>query len=187
MIPHMYGIGFNKDSSHSFSTEPTKMAKELYEVFNAQSPFDNPDACSGCHVQCSRRQNARWLLDAEVPHLKGVLPVVEIKGASFFEGGSCPQFSGTGCKVYEKRPLECRLNPLSVYEIDGKLYWILYGICPRVGREGEAFIKKLLSLADKMEPHFTEEIKENFRRISRAIKTFDPFKEDEFRVLREIR
>ncbi len=166
--------------------ELSKQAKELYNVFDKYSPFDNPNGCKGCPILCARKRNVHWLLDCELQHLKKILPISKTKNSYFFEGGLCSQLGNGKCRIYENRPFECRLNPLSIYEINGELYWIVYNECPRIQKGGEEFIKKLSEFADRIEPHLNKKIKDNFKEISAAIKKFEPLVEGkEFRTLRK--
>lgn len=151
--------------------------ENLYKAIKEQGMFEGFSECETCHVLCSRKQNIHWLLKEEAERLKEKMRISKIRDAYFFEGGLCPLLKDKRCSIYERRPLECRLNPVSIYEIDGKLYWILYTECPVVQRRKNLLMKKLKGCLKKINPFVDEEIREEFRRISEAIKSFDPLVE----------
>jgi len=151
--------------------------KRLYEAINEQKIFDNFDECTECPVVCSRKQNIHWLLPEEAGRLKEFMKVTKIGDAYFFEGGLCPLLKDKHCSIYSDRPLECRLNPLSIYEIEGDLYWIVYLECPIMKKRGKEFIEKLKMGIKSISPFITRSMKGEFRKISKAIKSFDPLVE----------
>lgn len=163
--------------------------EKLYKAIDESHFFDHFTECSTCPILCARKKNIHWLLTVESEQLKNLLPVSKVKNAHFFEGGLCPLLNNKRCSIYNNRPLECRLNPISIYEIDGSLYWILYKICPAVkhATDLDEFIMGCKNFINKLEPQITPGIQDEFRQISRAIKTFDPLvHEIDFIVLRRL-
>lgn len=92
-------------------------------------------SCKDCTSCCEN--GLVYLFDEEVPIMKELdVPLVSIKGVNYIQrknGGSCPMINGhnQGCKIYENRPLCCRLYPLDVFNRNGKLEWGLYTFCPK--------------------------------------------------------
>lgn len=164
---------------------PLPKISELYAAFDRHSPFSSPEECEGCPVICARKRNVRWLLPEEVHHLRDELNISKTGNAYFFDGGPCPNFEEGKCKIYEKRPLQCRLNPLTIHEVEGELCWAAYKICHRFDREINLH-ETLLKLAEKIEHHIGEERRGHFREISSAIRKFDPFSEGELIMLRKL-
>ena len=163
--------------------------EKLYKAIDESHFFDHFKKCSTCPVLCARKKNIHWLLTAEAKRLENLLPVSKVKNANFFEGGLCPLLKNKCCSIYQNRPLECRLNPVSIYEIGGHLYWILYKICPAVKHANDLddFIVECKNFINKLEPHITPEMQIEFREISRDIKTFDPLvHEKDFILLRRL-
>lgn len=151
----------------------------LYKVINELRMFEDFEECKDCPVLCARKQNIHWLLPQEAEKLRGPMNVTKINDAHFFDGGLCPLLKEKHCSIYSERPLECRLNPLSVHEIEGELYWILYLECPIVKkRPKEEFIERLKLGITIITPFITEELKGEFRKISKAIKSFEPLIEE---------
>lgn len=91
--------------------------------------------CKGCTV-CCERGGLVYVGHDEVAGLKRLLvPLVAIDGVTFIKrlpDGSCPMLdrSGKKCSIYENRPLCCRLFPLDVLSISGRLQWALSTQCP---------------------------------------------------------
>jgi Fe-S-cluster containining protein len=167
-----------------------KRIEKLYRVIDESHFFDHFTECSTCPVICARKKNIHWLLTVETERLKNLFSILKVKNAHFFEGGLCPLLKNKCCTIYQNRPLECRLNPISIYEIGDKLYWILYKICPAVKHANnlEEFISECKIFINKLESHIIPELRNEFREISRAIKTFDPlFHERDFIVLKKLR
>ena len=155
-----------------------KTLEKLYEVIKEQGMFEGFEECESCIVRCSRKQNIHWLLPEETIRLRGFMGAKKISGAYFFNGGLCSLLAEKGCGIYLTRPLECRLNPLSIYEIDSELYWILYTECPVVKNKGtKRFIERLKPGIERVSPFITPELREEFTKISKAIKSFDPLVE----------
>jgi len=163
--------------------------ENLYKAIDGSHFFDHFKKCSTCPVLCARKKNIHWLLTVEAEELKNLFSISKVKNAHFFEGGLCPLLKNKRCSIYQNRPLECRLNPISIYEIGGHLYWILYKICPAVKHANDLddFIVECKNFINKLEPHITPEMQIEFREISRDIKTFDPLvHEKDFILLRRL-
>lgn len=163
--------------------------EKLYKAIDESHFFDHFTECPTCPVLCARKKNIHWLLTVETERLKNLLSVSKVKNTHFFEGGLCPLLKNKRCSVYKNRPLECRLNPISIYEIGSHFYWIVYKICPAVkhAEDLEGFVLKCKNFIDKLEPHITTEMQDEFRQISKAIKMFDPLiHEKDFIVLRRL-
>jgi len=160
----------------------TSEADALYQAFDKHSPFQDASECSGCPIICSREWNVHWLLDIEVQHLSE-LQIKKRGNAYFFKDGRCAKFNNM-CSIYQKRPFECRINPLSIYEIDDELCWIVYEICQRIKTGGVEFIQKLEKVSRDLELYLTPDILENFRRISRVIRETEPL--ESYMVLRRV-
>lgn len=46
------------------------------------------------------------------------------------EDSSCMFLQNGKCSVYYDRPFECRIFPFDIKDIENKLYWIIWDICP---------------------------------------------------------
>lgn len=104
--------------------------KNLYSIIEKNSIFTEKELCGTCPRLCVREQKWHWLLPEEAEKLKDKMQIENKFGAFFFPGGRCPLLKNTDCSIYEERPLECRLSPLSLYYVDGKLFWIIDIECP---------------------------------------------------------
>jgi Fe-S-cluster containining protein len=91
--------------------------------------LDWPDYCDECSYNCCYDTNL-YVSPEELARL-GVTKVVALPT----EGSPCmflDQNSGK-CTVYDRRPFDCRLFPLDIDEVDGKLWWLLSTECPAHG------------------------------------------------------
>ncbi len=91
--------------------------------------------CKGC-TSCCEKGGPVYIADSEVPRLRQLgVPLVRIDGVSFIQrlqDGACPMLDRLGrrCTIYETRPLCCRLFPLDVLSVDGRLQWAVANQCP---------------------------------------------------------
>jgi len=162
--------------------------KDLYSIIEENSIFTEKEICETCPTLCARKQKWHWLLPEEAEELKGKMRVENKFGAFFFSGGKCPMLKNTHCSIYEDRPLECRLSPLSLYHTGGKLFWIIDIKCPYFERykNEKKFWKKADVFISKIEPFFTSKIVKDLINISKAIQKFDSLIENkDFIKIRE--
>jgi hypothetical protein len=91
--------------------------------------------CKGC-TACCEQGGLVYVRDEEVEPLEKIgVPIISVGGVAFIQrlpDGSCPMLDRAAkqCSIYEQRPLCCRLFPLDVLTIDGKLNWALSTHCP---------------------------------------------------------
>lgn len=115
--------------------------------------------CVGCDLCC--KGNLIPVMNDEGARLsRRGLEILESEDKGFIRkrGVACPAFdeSAFRCRVYEDRPLCCRLFPVDLIKIDGELHWVIYSYCPmakRMLREGdgwdiEAFLVEAESVLD---------------------------------------
>jgi len=154
--------------------------KKLYDVIQKNTIFNEKEICENCPIICSREQKWHWLLPNEVERLKNKMWIENKFGSFFFEGGKCPLLKNTNCDIYENRPLECKLSPLSLYYKNGKLSWIIDISCPYFKKYGKnkMFWKKVNKFINTIEDCFTENTIKNIIEISKAIDQFDPLIEN---------
>ncbi|MEM1701266.1 MAG: YkgJ family cysteine cluster protein [Desulfurococcaceae archaeon] len=82
--------------------------------------IDFKNICSDCRVNCCRKYYA-VLLPEEEPEFENVSFAINtekgiVRGIGSYGGKPCPYLSENGfCKIYEKRPFDCRLWPVVVY------------------------------------------------------------------------
>jgi putative zinc- or iron-chelating protein len=58
-------------------------------------------------------------------------PDVYVNSVRKSPDGTCIFYdSANGCGIYKSRPIDCRLFPLDIKLIDGRLTWIVYTTCP---------------------------------------------------------
>ena len=91
--------------------------------------------CGGC-TACCERGGPVYVREEEVEGLRELgVPIVTTGGVAYIRrlaDGSCPMLDRVGkrCRIYEKRPQCCRLFPLDVLVIDGRLQWAISDLCP---------------------------------------------------------
>jgi len=122
-----------------------------------------------------------WLLPDEVENMSNYLGIKKIGNAHFFNDGECPQFANLSCSIYQIRPLECRLSPISIYTIGNQLHWILDISCPyyRHYKENEEFWKKIHTFVDNIRPFITDKFMADLRNISQSINSVRPLIKDQ--------
>ena len=91
--------------------------------------------CSGC-TACCEHGGLVYVLDEEVEVLRHLgVPMVAVGGVTFIKrlpSGACPMLDlkNRRCSIYEQRPLCCRMFPLDVLQMDGRLQWAITHSCP---------------------------------------------------------
>ena len=153
---------------------------DLYSIIEKNSIFIEKKLCKTCPKLCAREQKWHWLLPEEAERLKNEMKIENKFGAFFFPGGRCSSLKNTDCSIYEERPLECRLSPLSLYFTNGKLFWIIDIGCPyfKKYKTEEKFWRETNNFISKIEPYFTKKIIKDLINISKAIQKFDPLIEN---------
>jgi Fe-S-cluster containining protein len=121
----------------------------LYEGLDLMNFMSGYCECRTCPMRCKREPYVHWLLPEEVESLSGTgqdIYQITISGrpnikAFFFRGGLCEFFTGEhdGCGIYKSRPLECRLNPISIY----KSRFIVYRECPVLLNHPHEFVQNI--------------------------------------------
>ncbi len=91
--------------------------------------------CNSC-TACCEKGGLVYIENEEVHRLASLgVPIVTVDGVTFIKrmaDGSCPMLDRERkkCSIYENRPLCCRLFPLDVLSINGKLQWAISNDCP---------------------------------------------------------
>jgi len=84
--------------------------------------FNFLDYCNPCGA---------WCCKGEAPYAsKEELTLLNVKKIGQRADGSCQFLKRNQCTEYQLRPLECRLFPFDIKEIEGALTWILWLNCP---------------------------------------------------------
>lgn len=104
--------------------------------------------CRECRGQCCHMP---WLAQDEL-HLAGKFPdSINLIGdtAFFLDHDRCTFLDKQGkCKIYDIRPLDCRLFPLDIIEQDGEYYWCVFTTCPNWQRMKE-LLEPLIPLLEE--------------------------------------
>jgi len=164
--------------------------RKLYTKIQKNTIFTEKEICESCPVLCSREQKWHWLLSEEAKRLKDKMRIENKSGVFFFKGGKCLLLKSKCCSIYEDRPLECMLSPLSFHYKDGKLFWIIDIGCPyfKKYRDNKLFWNKVNDFISKIEPYFAEEIIKELIEISKTINNFDPLIENkDFIIIKEFK
>ncbi|MCF7810439.1 YkgJ family cysteine cluster protein [bacterium] len=152
----------------------------LYKRIESSTIFTSKEICKNCNSLCSRDWRWHWLLPDEAKKLSAYFDIKVIDKAHFFNDGLCPNLFNTECSIYERRPLECRLSPISIYQISRKLHWIFdlncnYLNCYRLESD---FKNRILNHISSLEKYFTEMDLNDISKISNVINKIQPFKEN---------
>lgn len=90
--------------------------------------------CRGCTKCCE--SGLVYVREEEAESLRALgVPIVELDGVLFIESradGSCPMLDRERkcCSIYEDRPLCCRLFPIDILKLNGKMSWAVSSQCP---------------------------------------------------------
>ena len=165
------------------------MINTLDELYLAlDSLFEGiEEDCNNCEY--SRCLGYVWLLSREADRLiEDGLEVLEVNKNLFFINSfstirgkinveqfkpKCSFLGGGRCGIYEKRPLSCRMYPLSFSIHDGKLQLVLHLDClySRHRMNCRAFKANSLAILQEIERGLLKEVADTYRRVS-AISKF---------------
>ena len=94
----------------------------MAEIKNIEE-FDFKDYCRECG----------WCCHGESPFVsEDELKEVNCESSREDEGKPCIFLANGLCSKYDKRPFDCRIFPLDIKKIDGKIMWILWENCPLI-------------------------------------------------------
>jgi Fe-S-cluster containining protein len=85
-----------------------------------------------------------WCCYNEAPFASNAeLDALRIKRIRTRTDGSCVFLDDSfKCSIYSHRPFECRIFPFDIKEINGKLHWIVWQVCPAaIHLDYEKFIR----------------------------------------------
>lgn len=151
--------------------------EELYSIFENEKFLE----CDGCSLCCY----FPWLLREEYdPHLEVFgKDIKDIEGVAFIlDESRCKYAVNNRCGLYSDRPLDCRLFPLDIIEVDDEYWWCIFTICPK----HEDIKKKLIPLIPKLENSITAEMFEQYKKqISITKKIYLPYKLKKYQLVRK--
>ncbi len=84
--------------------------------------LDFPSYCKPCGLWCCQGENP-YASQAE-------LAALGVSAIGRKPDDTCIFLENSLCSVYDKRPLECRIFPFDIHDIDGDLMWVLWDVCP---------------------------------------------------------
>jgi len=135
------------------------------------------DFCNPCKSWCCHNENP-FASKSELDKLK-VEKIITKKD------GSCIFLDDSGkCGSYQDRPIECRIFPMDIQKINGKLVWVVWDRCPATR---ELDCDKMVDLFEKT---FSREFAEGYiRKYVEYHKSNQPEKYSDigFRVIREVK
>ncbi|MCD4818178.1 MAG: YkgJ family cysteine cluster protein [Candidatus Cloacimonetes bacterium] len=148
-----------------------KELRTLYKKIDDSQIFGDFNICKNCKNLCARKMQWHWLLSIEIQLFNYNLDISKKNEAFFFEGGKCPLLKDNQCSIYSKRPLECRLSPLSLLQLNEKFYWIIDIDCLYFKSYSKS---KILNFINIIEPYFTKKMLDDIKNISNAININNP-------------
>ncbi len=124
---------------------------ELDELLKIFKDLNFAAVCPDCRGQCCQLP---WLNEDEQQRLALQFPeaINFIDGTAFLLNHQACVFLDrqTGkCRIYEARPLDCRLFPLDIVEQDGEYYWCVFTTCPNWEKMKELLEPFIPLLEDK--------------------------------------
>ena len=160
----------------------------LYQVFNRLTA--QPE-CQTCRL-CEEHVGLVYLLGNEADKAKHhQLPVLTTSNGVQYLGrtphGWCSSFDPhkNTCGMYFDRPLCCRIYPLDLMKLDGKLWWVIHAECPiaqRFKREHQMGVLAAMTLA--MENILSEEQLESWLVQDKTSQVIEAFTFDTSKVIK---
>jgi len=152
---------------------------ELRRTFN-DLPFDG--ACRDCRGQCCEMP---WLTKEELASANQFPDAIKFIGdtAFFLNHDKCPFLDQNGkCKIYEMRPLDCRLFPLDIIEENGEYFWCVFTICPNWRKMKELFEPLLPALEKRISSSLWRQF---VKQIATTKEEYPPYKNGQYVIIKK--
>lgn len=137
--------------------------------------------CRECRGQCCHMP---WLTQEEL-HLADRFPdaVHRVDGTAFFlERDRCTFLDEHGrCRIYDLRPLDCRLFPLDIIEEGGEFYWCVFTTCPNWQKMREMLEPLIPLLEDQINPALWRQF---LRQIEVTKEEYLPYRRGQYVTIR---
>ena len=89
------------------------------------------------------------------------------------------------CRIYESRPLCCRLYPLDLMELDGFVWWVIHSECPIARRfQAERRSDVLAALTLRIETQLTDRHVAEFLTQDKTSDHIEAFSFEENKVIK---
>lgn len=156
--------------------EPLQEAYQLIDRLNF-------DECKGCSECCK----TPWLLSEEIEKLnpKEKQNLYSINETSFIKSNPKCAFEKNGsCMIYNHRPLDCRLFPMDLIEIDGEFWWCVFKSC----KKHHTLAKKIQLIIPELEKLFTTQMLIQYSRQCKTTNfTYEPQQKQNFIKLQRLK
>lgn len=128
------------------NNEPFNLAYQLISKLN----FEECNNCSDC---CA----TPWIFKEELNCLpdKELKALYDVEETFFIKSNpKCTFEKECRCGIYFQRPLDCRLYPLDLLELEGELWWCVFTSCKKY----KSILKKIRTIIPELEQIFTREM-----------------------------
>ena len=133
---------------------------EVDELTRIFKDVDFDAICHDCRGQCCQMP---WLTQDELQIAKQFPDSIKFIGETAFilDHDKCAFLDREGkCRIYEMRPLDCRLFPLDIIEEDGEYYWCVFTTCPNWQQMREILEPLIPALENKINPSLWRQFRE---------------------------
>lgn len=161
----------------------TETLSEFDELIKIFKDLDFDAVCPDCRGQCCQMP---WLADDE-QHLAQRFPeAINFVGeTAFFLNHKCCAFleRRTGkCRIYDIRPLDCRLFPLDIVEEGGEYYWCVFTTCPNWEKMRELFEPFIPLLENKIDSSLWRQFR---KQIAVTKEEYPPYKNGQYVIVKK--
>ncbi|HEV7859050.1 MAG TPA: YkgJ family cysteine cluster protein [Pyrinomonadaceae bacterium] len=152
---------------------------ELKLIFQG---LDFDDICPDCRGQCCQMP---WLAGDE-DQLANLFPgSIKYIGETPFvlDHNECAFLGPEGkCRIYEMRPLDCRLFPLDIIEEQGEYYWCVFTTCPDWRKMKELFEPLLPLFENKINAALWDQF---LKQIKVTKEEYAPYRSGQYVILKK--
>src|ERR1051326_8241556 len=159
----------------------------LYKILK---PLTSQPECQTCRL-CEENVGLVYLMGDEATKAQdhGLHVLTTDRGVQYLKRtneGWCSSFdpSTNTCKIYNDRPLCCRIYPLDLMKINGEIWWVIHAECPiaqRFQRERRLSIFAAMTVA--MERALTDEQLQHWLVQDKTSQEIEAFSFDETKVV----
>lgn len=152
---------------------------DLLRIFK-DLPFDV--VCGDCSGQCCEMP---WLTKEEFRLADQFPDAIKFVGETAFllNHDKCPFLDRNGkCKIYEMRPLDCRLFPLDIIEENGEYFWCVFTICPNWRKMKELFEPLIPALEKRIGKSLWQQF---IKQIAATKEEYLPYKNRQYVIIKK--
>jgi Fe-S-cluster containining protein len=164
---------------------------DLRPLYDILRPLASQPECKSCKL-CEEHVGLVYLLGKEATRSvdQGIPVSISSRGSQYLartSKGWCAAFDPASnlCRIYNDRPLCCRLYPLDLMRLDGDVWWVIHAECPIAQRfQRDRHLEILTALTISLERTLSDEQLQSWLTTDRTSQNIEAFSSTRPNVIR---